>query len=133
MKIWDKIKELIIPQSIPETEYGMSEIDFFIKALEYSPVGATICLEKFEPENWAVELYKWSYRKNEKQLEADYYTITDEFIDSLRSILSEDPKSMNAIAHFTIVDINGRPLVESNDNFTLVNVSESMKIKLLQR
>ena len=133
MKFWEKVKRHIIPPSIPETEYGMTEANFLIKSLEASPDGSTLQLDMFEPEEWATRLKTWSFRKNVKQLEADYYTIDKAFTAEVKSILSEKPDSLNAIPHITIVTKEGEAFLLSNDNFTLVTVSESLKRKLKQK
>ena len=130
MKIWDEIKKHIKPSSIPETEFGMWEATFFIKSLEASPVGSTLYLEQCEPEDWAKHLMAWSFRNNIKQLEADYYRIDEGFVAAVKSILSKKPESLNAIPHITIVTTEGETFLSSNDNFTLVTISDSLKRKL---
>jgi len=80
MDIFEKIKNVLVRRSYPETEFGLQPMEFFVALLRTCPEGSRLTFDQSEPASFVIAFREWSHRTDINTFEADYYTIDPGFI-----------------------------------------------------
>ena len=115
---------------MPESEYGLSDVEFFMLVLESVPNGSHIDLDQSEPDLWISRLHPWSSRSNAASHEADFDILDSGLLTAMRELLHENPHDLDFIHHLSMISPDGKCLVSSMDNFAIVHLAELVQSKL---
>lgn len=130
----DFIEHLLRPYGTTYTPafFGLDDCAFFLAVLRACPAGSTLHLDQEEDELWVDRLREWSSRTSPEQFEADHYSIDIRFTDAVERLLAEHPSSLICVPHMAIVSPDGRCLLASVDNFTIITNLDADILKTLQ-
>jgi hypothetical protein len=121
------------PVKFPMSQFGLADAPFLLAVLRECPAGCEINFGESEPDHWVERLRPWSHRAKPEQFEADYYTIDEGFITELASLLEANPADLDQCHHLWIASDTEGSILDSLDNFTIVNLKGSIEEKLRQR
>ena len=124
MNFLAKLKDLFLPRSFAETEFGLSDIDFFLALLRASPDGSRLTFHQDEDEAFVATFRAWSHPEPRRQLEADYYIIDRRFVAEAEKLAAAGHLRLEH--HMTLVGPDERLLCDSVDQFTIVTVAEDI-------
>jgi hypothetical protein len=129
MSILTRLKKLLAaPGSYAETEFGMEDIPFFLALLRACPPGSQITFDQSEPGSFVHAFRKWSHRSDPKSFEADYYTISDDFIALAQQLASRS--ALELYCHLGISSPDGRLLCASWDDFRVVKLADEIRERI---
>ncbi len=128
MGILNSIKNLLHPKSYPMTEFGMDDMQFFVALLRACPEGSRLSFDQSETESFVHNFREWSHRDDPKSFEADSYSITTRFIETVERGIASG--KLELYHHFWIASSDGRALFSSLDDFTVVTMDENIKKRM---
>jgi hypothetical protein len=128
MNIPAKIKNALSPKSVPQEEFGLDDLQFFLALLRACPEGSRLCFDQSEPESFVHAFRLWSHRNIPETFEADYYTIDREFIIVAERIVAA--RQLELDHRFDIVAPDGRSLCCSLDDFMIVTLANDIRQKI---
>lgn len=99
---------------------GFDDLSFFLAVLRAVPVNSTLHLHQCEEEAWAEALREWAHRTSSRHLEADHYRIDGRFIEAVELLLKDAPSSLDCVDQITVKSPDGRWLMASIDNFSII-------------
>ena len=135
--MFDRLRNLLTracrPTGTPyrPDSFGLDDQSFFLAVLRAAPVNSTLHLNYCEEEAWAEALRNWSHRKNSDRLEADHYRIDDRFIGVVELLLKEDPASLESVDQVSVRSPEGRWLMASLDNFSIITELDELILEKL--
>ena len=131
MGLLTTLKELFAPKSYAETEFGMSDIPFFLALLRACPDGSRLTFHQSETESFVHAFREWSHRKKAQDFEADHYTVDRRFIAVAERLAATGELQLDH--HFTIVAPDDRLLCDSLDDFTIVTLADDIRQSIRDR
>src|SRR2546426_7846835 len=119
MALFDKIKNVLVRRSYPETEFGMEPMEFFLALLKICPEGSRLTFDQSEPASFVIAFREWSHRSDINTFEADYYAIDPGFIALVDRLVREG--HLELYCHFAIGSPPGGLLLLPLDDVSGVN------------
>jgi len=128
MDIFEKIKNVLVRRSYPETEFGLEPMEFFVALLRSCPEGSRLTFDQSEPASFVIAFREWSHRTDINTFEADYYTIDPGFIALVDRLVREG--HLELYCHFAIGSPRGGLLCSSWDDMRSMKLAPEIEEKL---
>jgi len=128
MDIFEKIKNVLVRRSYPETEFGLQPMEFFVALLRTCPEGSRLTFDQSEPASFVIAFREWSHRTDINTFEADYYTIDPGFIALVDRLVREG--HLELYCHFAIGSPRGGLLCSGWDDMRSVKLAPEIEEKL---